>query len=149
MIRVLFQNAAALTLFLWAMKRCGAPEKILSSALLVALWTNLIARWLLGYQTHFATFDPMSMAIDGALLVTAVGLSLRSNRTWPLWFAALQLLAVCAHILRPFDVNKVHALSYVILSRMPTYAQLLVLLCAMTAFENRRRHGIQATDWEH
>lgn len=147
MIRVLLQNLAAIALYVWAVRRGGAPEKLLSRALVAALLVNLAVRLGLKVPTLFGQFDPASMAIDGILLALSIWIAVVSNRTWPLWFAALQLLAVVAHLLRLFDYQTVHPMSYSILARVPTYAQLVVLLIAMIACTRRSAKGIRASDW--
>jgi len=84
------------------------------------------------------------MAIDGALLVLMVGLALRSRRFWPLFVAALQLLAVLTHIARALDA-RVSGWAY--LTAVLVWGYLALGMIAYGAWTAPRRYAeIEADD---
>lgn len=146
MERVLAQNLAAAGLFIWALKRGGAPERYLSGCLVIALWLNLFIRHVLQVTTSFGEADWPSILLELAVLSFAVWTALKCNRIWPLWFSALQIIATISYLLREVS-QQMHPMSYSIFMRVPTYGQLVVLFCAMIACERRSRLGIAVPDW--
>jgi hypothetical protein len=52
---------------------------------------------------RYASVELAIFGIDAAMLLIFTGLALRTDRYWPLWVAALQLLVVLAHLAKAAD----------------------------------------------
>ena len=78
----------------YAIWRGATPERIGVAVMISGSVLSVIAargsQWLVG-RTGL-------MIVDGLVLVAFLVLVLKSNRFWPIWVSALQLIAVATHI---------------------------------------------------
>lgn len=107
MITIIFWLFALLSGgFVWLHGKSEGRRAILlflAATLLTAAVQVLHTRW---QQTHW----PL-MAVDTAYLVATYVFALRSERYWPLWIAAFQLLTVASHfatIIAPNYLPKIY-----------------------------------------
>lgn len=92
----------------FAFMRGGRPERVVA-ALYLAAW--LISRMVYNYKDWV---DPQwsVLAVDGGLMAALILASMLANRTWLLFAAAFQLVAVMVHVAIMADPT-VRALPYV------------------------------------
>lgn len=89
--------------------------------------------------------DVWHLLLDGAMLAGIIALALSANRKWPMWLAALQVIATMSHALRAIDTEMLNIV-YPVLSRAPFYPQLGVLIIAcLLANRTRRARGVSDT----
>lgn len=80
--------AAAFVAFRWGAR----DERLAASAFCVAAFLS----WLLDNQYNGTQIDVL--AVDFALLLGLVGLALTSDRFWPMYAAAFQLVGTVVHV---------------------------------------------------
>ncbi len=85
----------------YATWRGGAPERAVAALLLVAAIVSSLIPVIPG-RTFFV-IDVDVIAIDLVLLSVLVLIAVRADRFWPLWLAALQLVAIGVHGVRAYD----------------------------------------------
>ncbi len=74
--------------------------------------------------------DYIGIFIDIVGLAAFLLIALFAMRVWPLWAAALQLIAVTAHLVMVFDIH-VHPMAYLLMRYAPSYlvSATLVIVC--------------------
>jgi hypothetical protein len=139
--RVDAQTFAFVLLALAAWRWGAGPERALAAIL---AWFR-IADWL--YHGVFAAalqltdIDLAHALIDVIACAAALGAALYANRIYPLWFAAVQLLAVFAHLARAMAVEIVPTV-YAIMFIAPSYLQIVILALGIWFHRRRvRRYG--------
>jgi hypothetical protein len=75
-----------------AMRWGGLDERLASFGFVLATLASQI--WT---KTNYAHTETIVLMIDAALLVGLVILALRSDRFWPMWAAAFQLVGTTVH----------------------------------------------------
>ena len=136
---VIFQTMLVLSVG-FAFYKGGPPERF-GAAVLVAMaviqpLANLIT------PLRFSKVDLAAFTVDLMAFAGMTVIALYADRKWPLWTAALQLLACAAHLVRILSI-KVEPLVYGTLKAAPTFAVLCVLVIG-TEMHRRRllRHGV-------
>jgi len=139
--RVNAQTLAFVLLALAAWRWGAGPERALAAIL---AWFR-VADWL--YHGVFAAalqltdIDLAHALIDVVACVAAFGVALYANRIYPLWFAAVQLLAVFAHLARAMAMAIVPTV-YAIMFIAPSYLQIAILVLGIWSHHRRvRRYG--------
>jgi hypothetical protein len=86
---------------LYALALGGWPERSIAIILLDAS----VATVMLPFDpaTSFRSVEKLELVIDVALMGGLITVALLANRFWPLWLAALHLLAIGIHGVRGFD----------------------------------------------
>ena len=75
-----------------ALRWGGLDERLASLAFILATITSRLFT-----ESNYVHTENMVMVIDAVLLVVLVSIALRSDRFWPMWAAAFQLVAVTVH----------------------------------------------------
>ncbi|MGE7206364.1 hypothetical protein ACQKJZ_11865 [Sphingomonas sp. NPDC019816] len=90
---------------LYALALGGWPERSIAIILLAAS----VATLLLPFDpaTSFRSVEKLELIIDLGLMGGLIVVALLANRFWPLWLAALHLLAIGIHGVRGFDTAMV------------------------------------------
>ena len=135
--RVLGQTAVFFALALAAWR----PERALAAVL---VWFR-VADWayhgLFERALDLQDIDLAHASIDFVACLAAFAVAIFANRIYPLWFAALQLLVVFAHLAREMAVAILPKV-YAIMFMAPSYLQMLLLAGGIWAHWRRvRRHG--------
>ena len=127
----------ALSLFTigWAGWRGGAPEKATAAAMgyLVIVQASAYAI----KQPRYLEVDEISLLVDLCMVVCLFCIALFANRMWPLYAAAMQLLALFFHTSRAIAPDVV-GYAYSLLKSGPTGMVTLILLFG-TIFHQRRQ----------
>jgi hypothetical protein len=85
---------------LYAGRRGGAPERVAAGVLVSAsLATSALPVHLASYHT----VEWAMLGIDAAVLIGLLLLAATADRFWPIWVAAVQLIAVAVHGIRSYD----------------------------------------------
>ncbi|WP_380783505.1 hypothetical protein [Sphingomonas sp. R86520] len=101
MIRIAVFYLVQIIITLLAIRRGGAPERIVGLALLSAT----IGTTLIPFEPHqtFHGINWYALYIDGVLLAVLLVIAARADRYWPLWLAALQVVTIGIHGVRAYD----------------------------------------------
>ena len=116
----------------YALCRGGSPERIGGAALLSNWYlAPVLARLSMPDTAHLGVF-----ALDAVTALILVGLALRSDRYWPLFVAAFQVLELLMHAGRLAD-SRIHARAYFVGIEIASYL-ILAALAAGTWLETPR-----------
>ncbi|WCT72539.1 hypothetical protein PQ455_12945 [Sphingomonas naphthae] len=104
-LRVVYDLTLALACG-YAIVRGGRDERLGAAIMIVGSVLTVVAE----YQGGKGWWNTRTgvIATDVAVFVAFLVLTLRSNRFWPIWVSALQLIAVATHLaiaIRPFDLR--------------------------------------------
>ena len=103
--------AALLATSIYAFSRGGHTERQATAALLTAVVATQIAN---AVGTRWSAPEYGIMAVDAALLVAFVVIAHRSERFWPIWIAAAQLVGLITHlavVVNPGVANQAYRLT--------------------------------------
>jgi hypothetical protein len=81
----------------YALARGGAPERWGTAFFLVNVVGSNLAPLYSGKR--FLTTETGIMAVDIVFMFVMIAMTLRAQRYWPMWIAALQLDAVLTHLM--------------------------------------------------
>lgn len=131
-----FQALIAPGLALW---RGGAPERLMASLYLAAsLATSAVS---LSERARFHSPELGIMALDAAVLASASWIAVRANRWWPIWFSAMQGVAVLTHLWRLADPSMPVEVYYVMTSYVAYPLWMLILAATLTHDRRLARYG--------
>ena len=83
----------------------GQPERVGAAIIIIgSLATGIVSAGVLGSST-WDRLEIGIMLIDAVVLVGLWGIALTSNRFWPYWVTAWQLIAVLVHLQMVFFAN--------------------------------------------
>jgi hypothetical protein len=101
MFRILLFFTAQVLVSGFAIWRGGKPERVVGSSLLAAMVASALVP-VAPRESYYSLHLPL-FAIDLLLLSTLILVAARANRFWPIWLAALQLVAIGVHGVRAYD----------------------------------------------
>lgn len=133
------QHIASVFLALAIWRLGGSPERWLIGlfiAMMVAP-SYLFALFGLG-NVAFGPYAWLWVCIDVAAAAAFIIVAVNANRNYPLWIAALQLVAIGAHAVRGL-VDAVSPFAYLVLSTGPSYCQLLLIFGGFLRHVRRER----------
>lgn len=140
-LRVELQTVAFVLLALAAWRWGGGPERALAAVLIWLKAADWVYHGILQGSLHLDDIDRAHALIDIAACVGAFAVALYANRIYPLWFAAVQLLAVFAHLARVMAVE-ILPVVYAIMFIAPSYLQIFILAAGLWLHRRRvRRYG--------
>ncbi|QBX37603.1 hypothetical protein E4M02_00465 [Brevundimonas sp. S30B] len=135
------QIGAGLTIAvaLFAFLKGDEPERIGAGAY-VFLW---FASLLVQNDSNIYHLPWSVFALDLIMLLILSGLTWKSNRAWPLWATALQLLAVASHLFVMIDLRPSLTAFYTVLN-IASYGVLLsIAIGTFWAWQERRAQGLE------
>ncbi len=137
MIRFILYGALMWGVCLYAFFRGGRAERIAAACLLVATYaTALVAKPM---AMRFQGVEIPIMIVDGSFFLVLLGISLKSEKFWPIWLTAMQGLTVFSH-LAPY-VPHVLPWAYGNALAVWSYPMLIVLGAAVYQHHRRGRMG--------
>lgn len=144
LLRVLIFNLLQIGATVYALRRGGAPERMVGLALLLgAVGTRLLQSDLV---QRFVAVEVGVAAVDVALLAALLAVALLADRFWPLWIAALQALGAGSHLVRLVDGDILRVV-YAFLSAIASYPMLAILVFATSRHDRRERVNGPERSW--
>jgi hypothetical protein len=124
---------------------CGdSPEKRGGQIMLVVLGFSVLRLFVNASQV--AGFDLLGLLSDVLAFFGFLWIALFAWRIWPLWTAALQLLAIGAHFGPALDLS-IAPLAYAIMRSAPTAIAILTLVGATWLHRSKARSGVSMPPW--
>lgn len=122
---------------LYAFFRGGWAERVTAGGILIATYVTVLVLSPLAIRYQFVELPVM--AVDTVLLFVLVGISLKSEKFWPLWLTAMQGLTILSH-LAPY-VPHVLPWAYGNAVAVWIYPMLIVLGFAVHSHHRSRKAG--------
>lgn len=133
-MRILFYYALLLSVLVYALARGGGSER--AGALILIAGSLLTHVALSPIGSRFTEVELSVLAVDLVVLGGFVTLALHSDRYWPIWIAALQLIGVLAHIARLADPSMMRT-GYAFILALWSYPMLALI--ALGTWRQHRR----------
>ncbi|MEP0390976.1 hypothetical protein [Erythrobacter sp.] len=129
--------------FIWG----GGPEKFVAATWLVIFEGLAWAKnWMIGDSVQLSDVDWFLASLDVLAGAVFVGIALYANRNYTMWIAAMQVLAVMAHLARGV-ADLIAPIAYAIMFIVPGWLQLFLLGAGlMRHILRKRKHG-PYRDW--
>lgn len=142
--RIMLFNLVQVAACFYALRRGGAPERWV--AFMMAAAAALTAFLPFNPDVTFFSLDEPQLLVDASLLLGLTGLALRADRFWPMWVAALQLIAITVHVVRGLDPT---ILPIVYNRSIGKLAYPMILLLVVGTYRHRQRAaaGPGEQDW--
>lgn len=145
--RAYLQHGVFVLLFLLAMRRGAAPERIISATILGMLVVDRMFHLFVGIQPMLmlgVNFAHLAIDVIGfaVFLVVALG----ANRVYPLWIAGSQLIALFSHVY-PALAKMVSGQAYAVMNIMPSYVQMIALALGLAAHMRRQKRLGSYPSW--
>lgn len=137
-MRMLIQYGLLVLVLVLSWRRGEWPERAGAGILIGALIVDQIFLATIR-GSIFHTVDLWDLSLDLAMLAGFVILALVADRKWPLWVAALQIIATSAHLLRAIRLDMLEIV-YPLIVRTPYYGQIIVLIIALLIGPNLRKN---------
>lgn len=145
-------RAEAQSIYAWVI--CGAaliwgggPERVIAGVwLFLFKFVDEIYHAVFERAYQLVSVDVAHAAIDSAAAFAWVFVALYANRNYPLFIAAMQLLAVTAHVARGI-AEPISPIAYAAMAFAPAYFQLIILTAGLARhIVRKRKHGAYR-DW--
>jgi hypothetical protein len=111
----------------------GQPERVGAAIIIIgSLATGIVSAGVLG-SSSWDRLETGILLVDVTVLAALWGIALSSNRFWPYWVTAWQLIAILVHLQMVFFANIMpNAYSYT--SRYLAFPMVLLMLFASVNF---------------
>lgn len=129
---------------LYAMRCGGGPERIIGATILATVVADPILH--LALSVRFVSVDPTHLIVDVARLGAFTLVALRANRFWPIWLAALQMLALGAHLTREMELS-IHPVVYAVMKAMWSYGIVILLIFVTRHHQRLIASGVTRKSW--
>ncbi|KHK91737.1 hypothetical protein [Novosphingobium malaysiense] len=140
------QHVYFVLLFLAALWKGAAPERILATTLAGAMALHLLAHLVLASAMLWRQADLVHLALDSMVFAVVIPVALRANRVYPLWLGAAQIIAMMAHAYR-LSLTEINRFAYDMMSMIPSYIQLVALTLGLAWHAARRRRIGDYPSW--
>ena len=122
--------------FATATKWGAAPERLCAAALLSMFGLDRLYHLIAGPAVALGHTDLWHFVMDLAVCAILVAVGCYANRIYPLWLAALQIVAVNAHLVRSLH-DSLAPFAYATLFIAPLYFQIPILAAGIAFHRNR------------
>ncbi|MCJ2182043.1 hypothetical protein MTR62_04900 [Novosphingobium sp. 1949] len=133
-------------LFVFAMLRGGAPERLLSGLMVAMFLVHRLYHLAAHGSVMFGAVNMGHFAIDLVMLADFGVIALYANRVYPLWMAAAQLIAVIAHVYLLVPAIAVRY-AYDVMTITPSYMQVVFLALGLGSYVRRHGRSGSVRDW--
>lgn len=145
--RAYIQDIVAWSVCIAALIWGAGPERAVALVWLVLFeLLNTIYGLMTGGNLLNAEVVPFYAIVDLGALICWVGIALYANRNYTLWIAAMQVLAMTAHLARGL-VEAISPVAYVTMVAVPGWFQLLLLAAGLSRHILRKRRFGEYRDW--
>ena len=141
------QDLLAFAIFLAALKWGSAPERAVILVWIVLFEVIDGLYHLVSNAGYTLTdVDLWHASLDGLAGVIWIAIALFANRNYPLWIAAMQLLALMAHAARGLT-DSISPVAYISMAVAPGWLQLLFMAVGLFRHARRKRQYGKYRDW--
>lgn len=121
---------------IYAFRFGGWPERLVGGAMVLAL----VAGWLLPFhpKLSYRTVEVWRMVVDTTLWGVVSVVALAADRFWPIWMAAVALLAIGIHGIRAYDQSLLPIAYYQLIDWL-AYPMLAILVIGTRRHSRRSR----------
>ena len=143
--RHIVQYALFFGLTAFAFWRGQAPEKLTGMVFIGAI----VLVMLLATQSEPDTGGKLNTGyamLDLAMTIALAVIALRANRMYPIIILGFQLISLAAHLQRGL-LDPISPSAYLILTRIPSWLQLVAFAAGLAAHRRRVRRGILVPPW--
>lgn len=127
-----FVGGSLVLCLIFSVKWGGRGEKLTACGLVLAAIGSTLSN-----TSRYTHLETGILVIDALLFLALVGIALRSDRFWPLWAAAFQMIAVFVHIATIAKTDD-YAWAYAIAVNFWSYPVMYALIGGI-ALESRKR----------
>lgn len=125
----------------------GWPERIVAATWLVVFeGGSILHDAIFGDGRQLETIDWFFAGMDFVAGAIWIALALYANRNYTLWIAAMQLLAVVAHVSRGL-IEMISPIAYAVMVIAPGWLQLFFLAAGLVRHIRRKRKYGPYRDW--
>lgn len=132
-MRVIFYYSLLTLVLVYALARGGRSERAGAAILFIGSVLTDVA--FVPGILHFVSVERGVLVVDVGVLAAFVILALRSDRYWPIWIAALQLIGTLAHFAKLADPTMM-PVGYAFL--LAAWAYPMLALIAIGTWRHRR-----------
>ena len=141
------QDVVAWALCCAALVWGGGPERVVAATWLIFFELgDILHKTVFGVGRQLEVIDWYFASIDVFVGGVYIGTALYANRNYTLWIAAMQVLAMIAHVSRGM-IDVISPITYAVMVIAPGWLQLLFLAIGLTRHIRRRRKHGEYRDW--
>ena len=145
--RFVLQGYLAWTIGISALVWGGGPERAAALTWLVFFELLSAMEDFLNPELQFQSqVDVYLVAVDSVAALSLITIALYANRNYTLWIAAMQVLAVAAHVASAI-AEPISPVGYAVMVIAPGWMQLLLLLIGLIRHRLRERKFGKYRDW--
>lgn len=139
--RAYIQYLIIFSLMAYAFVRGDGPEKEAGSILSGMVAMDVAYHLLFPESGVYDEIDIGHFLIDLTVLILLGRLAVRANRIYPIWMLAAQIISTLMHLDRGIS-PAIEPIAYAVLTRVPSYLQIMALGAGLIAHRRRlRRFG--------
>lgn len=139
--RTWIQHACYFLLLLACLRKGGGPEKLSAIVLAGMIVVDQFYHFVGGHGGLLAGVDRFHAGLDTIACALLIAIALKANRSYTLWLAGFQIVAVMAHIAR-FVTPDILPIAYYVMYVGPSWLQLVTLAIGLMAHIQREtQHG--------
>ncbi len=145
--RPLVQDVLALSVCLAAFIWGRGPERAIAATWLILF--ELVARVYSSFfdaGTRVTQIDPLIATQDVLAGIILVAVAVNANRNYPLWIAAMQVLAITAHVARALT-EAITPIAYMTMAVAPGWIQLFILAGGIFCHSRREKKFGRYREW--
>jgi hypothetical protein len=146
--KFLLQHAFFAFLFLLALARGDAPERICAGILLAMPVVDQLHHLAIGGSVYFHKADLGHVGIDLLVFIALLPVALQANRVYPLWIGGTQIISLVAHAYR-MAIVQIDRIAYDVMQIMPSYIQLTAMTLGLAFHMSRRKKLGSYPSWRH
>lgn len=145
--RIIAQDVLAVVLLVAAFIWGGTPERAVAAAwVIIFKGTSYLRAMIWPGSLQLMDIDVVLAGSDLAAGIVFVAIALYANRNYTLWVAAMQVLAVSAHLARGL-VESISPIGYAVMVVAPGWLQLLFLAIGLVRHARRKARYGPYRDW--
>ncbi|WP_158586754.1 hypothetical protein [Aurantiacibacter zhengii] len=134
--RAYVQYLIIFSLTAYAFARGDGPEKEAGAILSGMVAMDVVYHLLFPDAGVYQEIDPGHFLIDLCVLILLGRLAVRANRVYPIWMLAAQIISMSMHLNRELS-SAIEPIAYLVLTRIPSYLQLLAFGAGLWAHHKR------------